>query len=444
MTIEVKTSLGTKIRNWRTQRGLSQQELLAERFSESYLSKVEREQMNASEDFLAYVASRLGLTVDELSSEEPIISTSKKLSRDAQELILMEARLALQKNQYQEARDFLNRLVIDQLPTSLLAEYYFLGGKLELELKNYDKAVLDLEQALKLIESDPKALPLAVEEVRNNLGLTHYRRGNLLLALKQHKRSLQVVEDGLIADPVFLAKLYYNLANEHQLLDEREQAFHFYKEAARYAERGENLNEQAGIAWGLGLAYQSKGDLTMAKVYLNKSATLYESIKSLKYASMVKGMLGKTMVERGEYEAADGVLNSALQTALQGQDNETLWTAYVNLAYLYYEQANLELAERYIQLSIERAQSSHNNLLLGQSLAQVAEIRLAQGDVKEGLRLFAQAEETLEKNGAAEYLQKICYRYAAALEKLGEAQDAMKMYRKAFEYQKRNKNDSFR
>lgn len=440
MTIEVKTSLGTKIRNWRTQRGLSQHELLAERFSESYLSKVEREQMHASEDFLAYVASRLGLTVEELSSEEPLVSTSKKLSRESQELILTEARIALQKNQYQEAKDFLNRLVLDQLPTSLLADYYFLSGKLDLELKNYDTAVLDLEQALKLIESDPKAMPIEVEQVRINLGLTHYRRGNLLLALKQHKRCLQAVEAGLIADPTFLAKLYYNLANEHQLLDEREQAFHFYKEAARYAERGENLNEQADIAWGLGLTYQAKGDLTLAKIYLNKSATLYESIESLKYASSVKGTLGKTMVERGEYETAAGVLNAALQTALQGQDSEALWTAYINLTYLYYEQGKLELAERHVQLSLECAQNSHHDLLLGQSMAQVAEIRLAQGDTKEGLHFFTQAEEILEKNDAAEHLQKICYRYAVALEKLGEVQEAMKMYRKAFEYQKRTKN----
>ena len=443
MTIEVKTSLGSKIRTWRKLRGLSQSELLAERFSNTYLSKVEHGQMRPSKDFLAYVAARLGLTVEELSTEETLVSPTlrdtshpEKVSRESQELLLLEARVSLSNNQPQAAKAFLARLVADQLPTFSLANYYAVSGQLELEQKHFDTAILALEQALKLFETEPQVKPLEVEQIRYTVGLTHYQRGNLLLALQEQKRCLRPVEAGVITDPVFLAKLYYTLAEINQALNEREQAFPYYKEAARYAAQSESLNEQAGVAWSSGLAYQERGDLTLAKAYLNKSSILYESIKSLQNASKVKGTLGRILVERGEYEAAEVMLSAALQTALQSEAAETMWSAYSNLAYLYLAQGKLDLAKQSVQLSIERSRRAGNDLLFGQSLAQEAEIRLAQGNTQEALSLFDQAEKLLEKSGdAAQYLSNFYYLYAFTLEKLGEAEAAMRMYRKAFEYQ---------
>ena len=442
MTIEVKTSLGTKIRTWRQLRGLSQQELLAERFSESYLSKVEREQMHASTEFLSYVDFRLGLTVEELLNDTPEAAPVRKMSREAQELILLEARIVLQNSQHQEAKNFLDQLVASQLPTSMLAQYHYILGLIELETKDYNTAVLDMEQALKLYEGDLRATPLEIEQVRCSIGAAHYQRGNYLLAVNYYKRCLQSVKAGPINDPVFLAKLYYNLANAYQLVDEREQALHYYQEAAKFAEAGESLTHQADFAWDLGLAYQAKNDLTTARIYLNKSATLYDSIEQLKTASAYKGFLGRVLVERAAYDEAEPMLQAALEVALRVQDQAGLWAGYLNLAYLYFEQGKLELAESNARQSIERAQAEKSDLWLGQSLAQMAEIRMAQENISEALALFAQAEEILMRCEAVEFLHKVCYRYATALEKQNRTQEAMQMYRKAFEYQNQARNET--
>lgn len=437
--ITLESSIGSKIRNWRNLRGLSQQELLADRYSESYLSKVERGQMQASEDFLAYVASRLGLTVDELINELPSFSNEKRISREAQELSLLNTHVALQTNQVQTARTFLEQLIPEHLPTALLAEYFYMLGLIESRQEDFEAALLDLEQSLKLFESDPRIYPLKVEQVRDAIGLTYYQRGNYLVALRYHKRCLQAVEAGLVEDNLFKIKLYFNLASESRFIGEPEASFNYYKEAEKVAEAVEELAEQARAFWNLSMAYQTKNDLTMARMFLDKSATLYQSLEELKLACSVKGVLGRTLLERDELGKAEAIFKSALAIAQRTQDKRSLWSAYLNLASLHNKQGQLEQAEQNARLSIDSIGGLDDQMLLGQSLAQLAEIRLAQGANDEGLDLFEQAVEKLHTSASLEFLQHVTYRYATALENLNRIEAAMKMYRLAFEYQKQQK-----
>lgn len=437
--VTIDSSVGSKIRNWRNLRGLSQQELLADRYSESYLSKVERGQMHASDDFLAYVASRLGLTVDELINEIPSFSNEKRLSRDAQELSLLNCEVALQTNQVEAAKEFLREITPEHLPTALLAEYYYMLGRIESQQEDYEAALLDLEQSLKLFESDPKIYPLKVEQVRDAIGLTYYQRGNYLVALRYHKRCMQAVESGAVEDNLFKIKLYFNLASESRFIGELEDSFNYYKEAEKVAASVEELGQQAQAFWGLSKNYRAKDDIEMARMFLDKSATLYQSLEELKLACSVKGVLGTTLLERGELEQAETTFRSALAIAQRTQDKRSLWSAYLNLANLYNKKSQLDLAEQNARLSINSIEGLNDEMLLGQSLAQLGEIRLAQGADEEGLNLFDQAVEKLQASQALDYLQHVTYRYATALEKLNRIEAAMKMYRLAFEYQRQQK-----
>ena len=84
-----------------------------------------------------------------------------------------------------------------------------------------------------------------------------------------------------------------------------------------------------------------------------------------------------------------------------------------------------------------RISEKYNDLrLLGDVLAQDAEIKLAQGQSEEGINLFNRAVENLHQTDAKDRLAKVYFRYASGLEKLGKLQDAIQIYRKAYEYQK--------
>lgn len=424
-------TVGSKIKSWRILRGLSQQELVADRFSESYLDTVESGQLKPSDDFVQYVASRLGLTIEELLYDQKAPSTAKKMPREAQELLLLNAHIAQQTGKFDDAKNFLHQLVKEHLPTSLLAQYHFTLGEVQLDLYEHEESLANLEQALKLFESNLKTPQLKLEQVRNCIALVYYQQNNHLRALQYHRQCLRAIADGKIEDEDFKLKIYYNLANEYNFVGERDLALEYYQEAVKIAEASGNSLYKARIYWGMGLIYSRIKNYTQAKLYLYRSAMLYESLQEFSLASTLHGVLGKTLLDQDELEQAETELQSSLEIALKLHDDRNLWTAYINLAYLYYKQEKQDLAAEKANLSITVANNLKNDVWLGQSLAQLARIKIAQSNIEEGLADFSQAVATLEQTDDIDRLNQVYFRYAEALENLGRLKEAMEIYKKA-------------
>ncbi len=433
---QLETTLGNKIRNKRLEIGYSQQELMTDRYSAAYLSRVERDQMQPSDKFLAFIAERLGVTsADLIENTVKATPKPKRLPREAQEHELNNAHIALQSHQPEMAKIYLDKLEVEVLASDLAGRYYALLGEAEVGLKEYDMAVLDLEQALQLLGSTSKTSVLEIEQVRNLIGLAYYNQGKYRAAIEQHERCMRSINQGRIEDTRFKMKVYANLANEYHCVGDNQQALQLYREAAKLGEGGEDNNALAKICWGLGVVYRQLDNLAMAKLYLAKSAGLYDKMGELREACTVKGILGLAMVERDELAEAEKVLLSALETASLLNDTNALYSAHANLAYLYYKQGKLAQAEVNCETASTKARNLGNNLQLGQALAQMAEIKIAQNAVETGLTFFEEAVTTLEKIEANEYLKRICFRYATALEKLGMLREALEIFRKAYHYQ---------
>ncbi len=434
---ETKATIGTTLRSRRQELKLSQQALVGERYSKTYLSKVECGQLEPSAEFLTFLAERLDLSVNNLLEEAHI--KPKKASRKLQEMELMNAQVALQGNQPDKAKQFLSRLAEDQLPPDLLPMYYANRGEAEVGLRDYNSALADLDKALKLYQALPRVTALQVERVRNWIALTYYRMSNYYNALSQHRLCLQAIQDGLINDTRFKLKVYYNLANDYLATGEKEQAMNLYKEAVKLAEQGEDTVDLAGIYWGIGLAYFNTEDLDLAKLYLTKSAELYQKIGEKKLATTASDMLGQTLTARKEYTEAENILKGVVEASTSQNDNEGLSMGHNNLASLYSGQQQLDKAEQNARLAIESAEKLEDKMLLGQALAQLAEIKLAQSNLDEGLKMFDQSVAALETTDATERLAKVYFRYAAALETAQKLPEAIQKYRKAYDYQRSGK-----
>lgn len=438
--IQEKITLGEKIRNRRLQLGLSQQELVGDRYSGVYLSRVERDRMQPSDEFLGYLALRLGMTVAELSENTIRVPTATKaLSRQAQELELQNANIAVQTNQPEKAMSHLDKFDADQLPRELQAPYYSILGEAKLGMRDFDDALAILSKALQLLESNPQATTLEVERVRSWIGLAYYRQGKHFLAIEHHQRCLKAIQEGRIEDTRFKLKIYYNLGNEYYYIGNAKQALQLYKEAVKLAVEGDDDTDLAGIYWGMGLAYRSMEDLAMGKLYMDKSAGLFEQIGDLQQAATVRNSLAQTLIDRKEYDQAEERLASAIDLGQQLQNDKSLAVGYCNLAYLFLEKQEIEKAVQNVELSLQHARSYGDQQILGDVLAQFAEIRLAQGQTEEGLRLFEEAVAAHQQVENKEYLAQVLFRYASSLEKLGKLQDAVKVYRQAYENQKQGK-----
>lgn len=435
-------SLGTKIRLRRQELGLSQQKLLAGGYSEAYLSRVERDQMQPSQDFLMYLAEQLGLPITDLIEEiSDKADASGKYSKEEQEWVLNNAATALQKKEYAKVQDFLGQLDARELSGGLLAQYYYILGDLEVEQKDFRAAESDLKQALVLYGEYPRATTFDLGKVRYSLGKLYYRQNNHDAAIREHRLCREAILNGEITDHYFKLQVYYSLANEHHATGDNDLALSFYQEASKIADKAENISELAGIYWGLALTYRSTNNMSAAKLYLDKSAVLYESLAELELASTVKGILGIAMVERQEYAQAEEALQTALHIAQQLADSSLIAKSYTNLAYLKLAQREFESAEQYAKLGIEKASEGQQLLQASQALAQLADVKVAQGDFEEAFKFFEEALQTVEKTGALEYIKRIFFRYATALEKAGEILQAMQMYKKSSEYQIKNQSN---
>lgn len=430
------TSLGTKIRLRRQELGLSQQKLLDGEYSEAYLSRVERDQMQPSQDFLVYLAEQLGLPLTDLLEEIPGKSEAgAKYSKEEQEWILSNAATALQSKEYTKVKELLKQLDIRELSGALLAQYYYITGELEIEQNDFRAAESDLKHSLELYAEYPRVTAFDLEKVHYSLGKLYYRQNNHAAAIKEHLHCLTAIHKEEITDRYFALQVYSSLANEYHALGDNDKALPLYLDASKIAQEAQNVSGLARIYWGLALTYRSTHNMNAAKLYLDKSAVLYESLAELNLASTVKGILGITMVERREYAQAEEALQTALSIAQQLADGSLIAKSYTNLAYLKLSQKQFEAAEHYANLGIEKAREGQELLQVSQALAQLGDVKVEQGDYDAAFKIFEEALETVEKTEALEYIKRIIFRYATALEKAGQILPAMQMYKKSYEYQ---------
>lgn len=435
-------TLGAKIRTRRQELGLSQQELVAGRYSETYISRVERGQLIPSEEFVRFVAPRLETTFEELVKHSDLQEHfSGYSSNDITEFELKRALGELNAKNPQGAKSVLTELrakvAVDELSLSLQALYYFIYGRTEMELggpENYTSALSDLEKSISLYEATiPKSSELEVEKVRNTLGVLYYRKGNYTLAAEQHERCRRVIQEGRISDRLFRLQVYTNLANDYYCLGKPNQkdALGLYQESIKVAEEINDLPTLAALYWGMALTLRAEGKLPQALLFLDKSATLYEAIEELKLASTARGMVGNIQIDQNRYDEAVESLTIAIQIAERLGDKETLGSSYSNQAFLYYKQGQLEQAEYFATKSIALLRQSGSAISLSQGLAQLADIYLArQNELVTPLVLYEEAVQILEPLQSGTFLVQIYGRYAELLEQAGRVAEALVVYRK--------------
>lgn len=433
----INASAGKKIRARRRQLGLKLASLANEIFPLDYLREVEQGHQPPSLEFLKYIASCLDLTVSELEAETKL--NARRSLKAEQELLLMNAHVAIQTNQPNKAQGYLEQVKPPRLRAGMLANYYDLWGQVKIAQRKFAEGRADLERALQLLESNAKAEPIQIERVRNWLGLSYYRQQDFAPAIEQHRQCLQAILQGRITDLRFKMKIHYNLANEYHAMGDQAQALDFYYEAARLAEEAEEFSDMAGIYWGIGMASKHSQDLKTAMIYFAKSATLYEKLGEAKYAAMVKGFLGWVLVERGEYEQAEKNLKSALATASQLEDNENIIYLHLNLSQLYLDTDCLDKAKQFATSGLDLAQKNNYPLALGQALYSLGLVNYAQDKPKEAIDLYRQAEKVLKTAEAWTYLEKVYKKWREALLATDQKIEAFEISQKAFECQEKLK-----
>ncbi len=418
--------------------GLTQRDLINERYYERLLNDVESGLVAPSRDFLEYLADSLETTIEEFvgyplatsAALNPAVTPVLPVNTEAssQERALMNAHIQVETGQPAAALSFLQPHNPEETPVELKGVFYRVRGYALLSLRRFQEAEADLEKALALFEEFQPTHIFQIEITRNLIGLNFYRQNQIKEALKYHQQCLEAVTSGQITNPRFRLMLFSNLANEYYLLGKWELALAIYKkDALPLAEQGEDDLLVAAIFWGAGLAFQSGGELGQAALCLDRSVHLYRKQEAWHLAVQVQDQLGLLFIRRKDYKLAEEVLLSAL--SLVETMDEPRIRAFVNLntAYLYSQIGELNRAIEFVETSIKIGRDLGDALLLGQTLNTLAEIKMAQNEPEIAFQVYEEAISLLSQTDQLLILENVMQDYADALKSQGHLEKALEI-----------------
>lgn len=347
---------------------------------------------------------------------------------------LTNAYVAHESGEFAKAKNFLERINPEEVPPESQVKFLALYGDLEIDLGHETRAIEFLSQALKLLEAMPQPSAIAMARILNSLGGAYSHQNNNARAVEYHQRCRSIIENEQLEDAILKLNVYFNLGREYFNLGENKRAEDYFLTAIEIGEKNEPMRQLAGIYWGLANIYKTQKNIEKAKNYYTRSSLLYERFNQLGDAVNVKGLLGGMLTTAGDFASAETILKSALALAEQLGDVKALYQVTGGLGYLYEQQQKLDEAETFIERGLELAKQSANNYLIGQSLANLAEIKLAKGAEAGGFELYRQAIEMMEQIDEVERSSRINFRFAEALVKAGKHIEAIEYYRKAYHF----------
>jgi tetratricopeptide (TPR) repeat protein len=433
--------VGLRIRTTRTEKDMSQKELVGERFSKSYISSIERGKITPSLKALEYIAKRLDVSVSFLLTGVQTAKTSENHNGESEDdhdqparwdLLLLEARILIEQRKYEQARQLLTaKLRVRQLGIEQLKQYYCTLAEIYLNLNEANSALAQLENAQSLAEKTNDSETLA--QVRRLTGIIYRQQGKSVLAIEQLRLALLAIETNTIKDLQFKLSVYSNLGILQNQLGDNKEAIAMYREVLRLADEIASAEKLAYLNWNLSQNYRDTQNYQLAKYYATKSLALYENVEEKRALAQLRADFGAIMLSNHLYDEAEQQFLQALALAKKLPDPEALTVTNMYLADLYLERGNPETAAQYSDEMLKTVEKA-NPITAGKALASRASLLMHQAKNSEAIEQFEKALNLIEPTAAKDILSKIYFRYAGLLKVSGDTAKAAEMFERAYRF----------
>jgi tetratricopeptide (TPR) repeat protein len=440
----VAARVGTNIREVRTKLGLTQAQLAAPEFSISYISAIERGKIRPSLKALSILAKRLDVPLTFLlegspagAAEARAVGYSPADSGPDQKIDvdLLQAGVLVQQHIYAEASDLLLPIQPDRITTDQAYRLFFLRGQIHLGMQEYQEAVVDLRTAVAQGEglNDIEY----VERARNLLGKAYFLLYNYTLAMENHLRCYNAIENGQIMDPVFSLDVYNNLANDYFRHGEPDKAVSFYQRALKTLEGvSRDAKSFAAKYMEIGRSYKTLGKLPVAREYMMRSLAIYEMCDEQRLEGLSHQHLGKTLEKQNDLDGAEREYHIAIDIEQNLDDVIASSICHTSLAELLLKRGKLQEAEAEARKALDFANAGQDAQTQGQALIALAQIRHQAGDFAGADTLFEQSLELLEASNSHELAAGAYFRFANILEERNEVQRSLNAIKRAYEHQR--------
>ncbi len=283
-------------------------------------------------------------------------------------------------------------------------------GNLCADRGNYTKAQSAYQRALQLCRQigDPKGESAAL----NNLGLLLADQGNLDEAGSRYEQALSIFRQ--IDDPQGEGLVLNNLGNLVTGQGDHASAKAYYEQALQSSRRAGDRSSQGLILANLGFAFLQVGQYAAAQSRLERALGIFRQIGARRYQAWSLCYLSLLWHYQEDQEAAQEYAQSALQI-VHALDDPTVQAH--TLTCLGHAQQGLERwdqAANFYQQALELWREMDLAHFVASSLADLARVHLARGDLPQAQANVAEILDNLEPHGLQGTLEPfriywVCY-----------------------------------
>jgi transcriptional regulator with XRE-family HTH domain len=438
-------SVGARIRAARHERKYTQSQLAGTDFSISYISAIERGQIQPSLRALEIIAQRLGLPSSYFFQNTPVSAQdwtagSPALSGNHRQIIdvgaqveytILEVKILLQQKQPQKAIALLNKLHAHAHDARVQMSVAIQLGQAHLEAGQLHECEVALVEAEKLaIRLNDRYARL---RIRYRLGLVYAAQRQFVYAVDAHRQCLDMLGELPSHDPFWRFDIYNQLGLHYTQLKQYEDASSMFQQAVILAQELEDTDQAQRAFGALSQQLAQENYSCRSLLYAYKFAQEREQRGGAAFIAALVLYLGPIVLEKeASYDAA------ALETMAAQYADTPLLQAAILVILAEWQRSHDQLAE-----AAQTAQrASGLALLSGESLiaaeAQFMQGRVAyeQGCFDEGAERCAATIDMLQRLGLLRELAEHAEAYAEDLERRGKPAEAYRYMKLAFETRK--------
>lgn len=436
-------TVGAKLRAARLAKRYTQSQLAHPDFSISYISAIERGQIQPSLRALEILAQRLGMNTTHLlspqgsegggqSAEEKRVS----LAQEERDLLLIEAQVAIRRGDPTHAISLLRPLVQQKDKHILTATVYYMLGWAYLEGGYVQESESSLAEAAKMSRGTTDPLYPRIISLR----------GAMYAAVHKMEQALQLQLAGLAAqeqwpdhsrDLFFLVQIYTSLGLGYSHLEQFAEALEMFQRALALLQSQPSLAQLQALYWNIAEYYAAQAQPFWAALYNQKwqQAELQERLITLK--SNMQHNLGRALLKSNVEQAYEALLALAQEASAQ-QDPLGRASALTHLAAWFIARKDFGQAESYALEAHLLASPFGETIISADLLILQGEIAYARQEYEQGDQFFTSGLALFERLQQKEELIEHLTRYACLLEERELIHKAIIYWKRAYENRQRN------
>jgi tetratricopeptide (TPR) repeat protein len=436
-------SVGAKIRAARQALKYTQSKLASPEFSVSYISAIERGQIQPSLRALEILARRLGIPSAQLiqldTQNEQALGFATSVAKNDEALLvlaLLEAQISILQDDATKAITLLS-----EQPTGKLQKKYFLQQRILLGwayllTSELDKCIVILTEGESFANEQNDSSNAFSLQIYDLMGIAYASMGDYARALQAHERCLNILEAIQPRDPFFLCHIYNQLGQHYTQLQKRDAAIHAFKQAITIIEELNTPENLQTAYWNNALHLAATKEYRLASIYLHKCLELQNQRAHAPLRSEIYYYLGRALM-KGDQAKARTYLENALEQKSNQMDALSFASIMTRLAEWFLLHNQLPEAEKYAEKASELAKPLGTTLIASEALIMWGRVQYAQETYKSADKHFTAGLEMLEHLSLPLEQSDQFALYARLLDARGKTKEALHYYKRAYESQRK-------